>query len=232
MSSSISILYVEDDETLSFIIKENLERKGYHVLHCENGKEGYNVFLENRIDLCIIDVMLPVMDGFTLARNIRQRDFEVPVLFVTAKSLLDDKIEGLTLGADDYIVKPFSIEELLLKIEVFLRRSRKDRMHKRIQGFDIGAYHLDLEDLTLRESENTIKLTRREADLVYYLYLNRNKLIQRREILINIWGADDYFAGRSLDVFISRLRKYLKKDPEIKIENRHSIGYIFRVPEV
>jgi DNA-binding response OmpR family regulator len=224
------LLYVEDDESLSFVTRDNLELKGYQITHCLSGKEAADLIQESSFDLCILDVMLPEMDGFELASLIREKDKEVPIIFLTAKSLKEDKIHGLRLGADDYITKPFSIEELILKIEVFLRRSKINYRVKQDQ-FQIGQFHLDYPNLQLQIGEDGRRLTQKEADLLKYFYENANQVVKRSNILKQLWGEDDYFMGRSLDVFISRLRKYLKADPEIKIENIHGVGFRLQLQE-
>jgi len=224
------LLYVEDDESLSFVTKDNLELKGYQITHCLRGKEAADLIQEASFDLCILDVMLPEMDGFELASLIRTQDKEVPIIFLTAKSLKEDKIHGLKLGADDYITKPFSIEELILKIEVFLRRSKINYRVKQDQ-FQIGQFHLDYPNLQLKIGKDGRRLTQKEADLLKYFYENANQIVKRSSILKQLWGEDDYFMGRSLDVFISRLRKYLKADPEIKIENIHGVGFRLQLQE-
>ncbi len=222
-----TIMYVEDDEILAFITKDNLEAVGYNISHFPNGQAAYDAFKKENFDLCIIDIMLPKMDGFTLAEKIREIDYEVPILFLTAKSLKEDKIKGLTLGADDYITKPFSIEELILKIQVFLKRKKIVAIEKKAI-FEIGKYNFDYSNLVLSYKDNHRRLTQKEADLLIYLYENRKKLIKRSEILKKIWKQDDYFAGRSMDVFISRLRKYLSQDKNIEIENIHGVGFKFQ----
>ena len=222
------ILYAEDDPTLRFITSENLERKGYEVLECEDGRLGLERFKTENPDLCILDVMMPGIDGFTLARRIRERDQNIPILFVTAKTMKEDRIEGLVLGADDYIVKPFSIEELILKIEVFLRRSgQKSDLHMS-NALIIGNFSLDSGNLLLKHPSGDQVLTQREADLLRFFIRNKNRLVSRESILEALWGENDYFFGRSLDVFISKLRKYLKADEKIKIENRHGIGFMLK----
>jgi len=223
------LLYVEDDETLSYITRENLERKGYNIVKCDDGLEAWKVFNEGLFDLCILDVMLPKLDGFSLAKKIRQVNDGIPIIFVTAKSLHEDKIEGLMLGADDYIIKPYSIEELILKIEIFLKRSQVNKTVFESTFFNIGKFRLDYSNLTLHDSNNTIRLTYREAELLKFFINNPDKLLTREFILTSIWGENDYFTGRSLDVFISRLRKHLKNDPTLKFENRHGVGFIFKI---
>ena len=222
------ILYVEDDESLSFVTVDNLQLAGYSVCHCADGQDALNHFAEQPFDICILDVMLPGVDGFSIAEQIREVNEEVPVLFLTAKSLKEDKIKGLRLGADDYITKPFSMEELLLKIQVFLRRTGKTR--KAPSRF--GQYDLDYENLQLCHNDELVrKLTQKEADLLYYLLSHRNNVLKRSDILVKLWGKDDYFLGRSLDVFISRLRKYLAKDERISLENIHGVGFRLNIPE-
>lgn len=224
------LLYAEDDETLSFITKDHLELQGYEVVHCVNGAIAFEVFKNEKFDLCIFDVMLPEMDGFTLAENVRKKDQQIPILFLTAKSLKEDRIHGLRLGGDDYLTKPFSIEELILKIEIFLRRSRVFEAPTQEQELVVGMYkYLPLEYQLIKDTNVRI-LTQRESELLDFLLKNKNKVIKRSVILESLWGEDDYFMGRSLDVFISRLRKYLSEDPAIKIYNIHGIGFKFLCP--
>ena len=222
------ILYAEDDPTLRYITVENLERKGYHVLECEDGKSGLECYLTEDPDICILDVMMPGLDGFSLARKIREINQDIPILFVTAKSMKEDRIEGLMLGADDYIVKPFSIEELILKIEVFLKRHKKTVNSISGNTLQIGKFNLDSLNLILNSPDEEYAITQREAELMAYFIRNKNKLLSRETILESLWGENDYFLGRSLDVFISKLRKYLKSDESLKIENRHGIGFILK----
>ncbi len=219
------LLYVEDDESLSFVTRDNLELQGYKITHCIDGQQAMNVIQQQSFDLCILDVMLPETDGFTIAETIRKSDTEVPIIFLTARSLKEDRIHGLKLGADDYLTKPFSIEELILKIEVFLRRSK-------ISGpgtqsvFAIGRqYEFDYKNLQLSHNSHPKILTQREADLLLLFVQHKNEILKRNIILEKLWGEDDFFMGRSLDVFISRLRKYLKGDASIKIENIHGVGF-------
>lgn len=226
------LFYVEDDESLSFVTRDNLELNGYEVTYCEDGSKAMDVIRANqRFDLCILDVMLPEVDGFTLAQEIRKRDEQVPIIFLTAKSMKQDKIHGLTIGADDYITKPFSIEELLLKIDIFLRRTKYASNLKGNAPVSIGDYAFDYKNLNLSCSGYEETLTQKEADLLKLLNEHRNQVIKRSFILETIWGKDDYFLGRSLDVFISRLRKYLNQDDRIKIENIHGVGFKFRVDD-
>ena len=226
--NNIRILYVEDDQTLSFITKDNLERKGYQITCCKDGSEAIKVFKREKFHLCILDIMLPKMDGFKLAEYIRKADKNIPIIFLTAKSMSEDKIKGLTIGGDDYITKPFSIDELALKIEIFLKRSivytHNDEGKKQ---FVLNKYHFNYDELEISYENKKQKLTLKEAELLRFFGNNQGKVLTRNDILNAVWGTDDYFAGRSLDVFISRLRKYLKDDPAIKIENLHGIGFKF-----
>ncbi len=223
-SKKPQLLYIEDDEVLSFVTKDNLEMNHFEVHHCGDGEAGLVAFQNNKFDLCIIDVMLPKMDGYSLAKEIRKRNQSIPILFLTAKSLKEDRIHGLKIGADDYINKPFSIEELILKIEIFLKRKSIDTTVEQ-DVFQIGIYHFNFNNLTLGNETKTSNLTQREADLLKMLAASKGNIVKREEILEKIWGENDYFLGRSMDVFISRLRKYLKGDPAIKIENIHGVGF-------
>lgn len=222
------LLYVEDDESLSFVTRDHLELQGYHVTHCADGSSAKEAIDRQDYDLCLLDVMLPETDGFTLAKEIRKQNTEVPILFLTAKSLKEDRLFGLRLGADDYITKPFSIEELILKIEVFLRRSRSVSTPPPNE-YVLGEYIFNYPNLKLKIGDDLRRLTQKEADLLKYLLEQKNQVIKRADILEAVWGENDYFLGRSLDVFISRLRKYLKKDQQIRIENIHGVGFCFHV---
>jgi len=223
---SAKILLVEDDPSLGFVIKDNLILKGFDVTLCENGADGFEVFLQNQFDLCILDVMMPRQDGFSLAKSIREKNKQVPILFVTAKSMLEDKIAGFESGGDDYIVKPFSMEELLLRIGVFLRRSQPNG---REEVFKIGSFTFNFTNLTLFHVNETKILTHKEAEVLRLLCENKNRVLKREEILKAVWGDDDYFLGRSMDVFISKLRKYLKDDPAVQIVNYHGVGFRLEV---
>ena len=218
------ILYVEDDETLSFVTKDNLELNGYQVTHAKDGKEAIQFFKKDKFDLCLVDVMLPEIDGFAVAEEIRSRHSEIPIIFLTAKSLKEDKIHGLKIGADDYITKPFSIEELILKIKVFLKRKYIVGSQE-LPFLKVGQYTLDHDNLKLSLGEAEEKMTKKEADLLKLLIQNKNKIVTRSTILERLWGENDYFMGRSMDVFISRLRKYLRSDEAISIENIHGVGF-------
>jgi len=218
------LLYVEDDESLSFVTRDNLEMKGYRITHCANGREALEVLRNQSFDLCILDVMLPEVDGFDIAREIRRLDQHTPIIFLTAKSLKEDRIHGLKIGADDYITKPFSIEELILKIEVFLRRS-KGATSSAPTLYRIGEYEFHPQNLTIERAGDSRRLTQRESDLLLMLVRQKGQVVKRSLILEKLWGQDDYFLGRSLDVFISRLRRYLGADPTIKLETVHGVGF-------
>ena len=218
------ILLVEDDDSLGFVVKDNLEQEGYEIDLQITGKLGQTAFQKNQYDICILDVMLPEMDGFTLAEYIRGTGYQVPIIFLSAKSLKEDRIKGLKLGADDYLTKPFSIEELILRIEAILKRTGK-KTSQNIDTHILGQYTFDTKNLKLYFNEIPHDLTHRESDLLNFLVQNKNETIPRDKILIAIWGDDDYFKGRSLDVFITRLRKYLSQDSSIKLTNVHGVGF-------
>ncbi|MFH6999902.1 response regulator transcription factor [Flavobacterium sp. FlaQc-57] len=220
------ILYTEDDETLAFLTKDNLEQSNYEVTHCCDGKLGLETFKTDSFDICILDIMMPKMDGFELATEIRKTNIDIPIIFLSAKTLKEDRIKGLRLGADDYLVKPFSIEELLLKIEIFLKRSQKNILTEK-SFYEIGKYQFDLDNFILFNENEKISLTQREAELLKLFLDNKNSVLKREQILTSLWGTDDYFMGRSLDVFISRLRKILINEKGISIENLHGIGFRF-----
>ncbi|NQV02739.1 MAG: response regulator transcription factor [Bacteroidia bacterium] len=223
------ILYVEDDLTLSFVTKDNLTLKGYNIDAIDNGTEALQKFGKNKYDLCILDIMLPKMDGFTLAEKIRENDLQVPIIFVTARSAKEDKIHGLELGGDDYITKPFSIEELVLKIEVFLKRRT---VHLPDEGTAIREVNKlvtwDPVNLFLTVGDQKLTLTHREAELFSFLLKNREKVVKREELLIELWGHDHFFSSRSLDVFVSRLRKHLGNNGVV-IENVYNVGYRLKI---
>jgi len=221
------LLYVEDDETLGFLTTDNLQREGYDITHITNGQSAIESIKKDNYDLCILDIMLPDVDGFTIAEKIRENDLQTPILFLSAKSMKEDRIKGLKLGADDYITKPFSIEELVLKIEVFLKRKSITGPDSR-DKYQLSSYAFDYRNLYLEKNDKQQKLTQREADLLKILVSDKNKIVKRSHILETLWGEDDYFMGRSLDVFISKLRKYLKEDNGISIENIHGVGFSFK----
>ena len=220
-----TILYVEDDEKLSFVTKDQLEKNNYIVDTFTNGFSALKGFKKKKYDICILDVMLPIIDGFSLAKSIRQINEEIPIIFLTARSLTEDKIEGLKLGGDDYITKPYDMEELFLKIEIFLKRKKIYNLKTYNEIIKIGDYKLNIPNQILSINSVVKKLTLKETKLLKILHENQNTVMTRKEILTELWGKDDYFLGRSLDVFISRLRKYLKKDIKISIENIRGVGF-------
>ncbi len=225
------VFYVEDDANLSFVVKDCLQIAGHDVHHFAKGDEALLAFNKFNYDICILDVMLPNLDGFSLVKAIRDKDVNIPVIFISARVQIQDKLEGLQLGGDDYIFKPFSIEELLLKVNIFLRRNAGSGLQRPIEEslFRVGHFEFDYNNMLLKSDAETIRLTGREADLLVYFIKHQNKLIKRKDILIALWGKDDYFLGRSLDVFISRLRKFISGDSSISIENIPRVGFKFRV---
>lgn len=231
MNKKAKILYVEDDVYLSYVTKDNLELKGYVIVWVKNGEEALQAFREESFDLCILDIMLPRLDGFSVAEVIRKENEDIPILFLSAKTLKEDRIKGLTIGGDDYITKPFSIEELVLKIEVFLKRSKIQKTESTQNLAELGKLYFDFENLELSDNETSSRLTLREAELLNLFCQNKNRLLKKEEILNNLWKDDSYFLSRSLDVFVSRLRKHLKKDSRLRIETIHGVGFVFRVDD-
>ncbi len=229
MTNKTKILYVEDDIYLSYVTKDNLELKGYAIVWVKDGVEALEAFREETFDLCILDIMLPRLDGFSVAEAIRKENQDIPILFLSAKTLKEDKIKGFTLGGDDYITKPFSIEELVLKIEVFLKRSKVQQTETHSSIAELGKFYFDFDNLELSDRETATRLTLREAELLHLFCQNKNKLLKKEEILNSLWKDDSYFLSRSLDVFVSRLRKLLKNDQRLKIETIHGVGFVFRV---
>lgn len=221
----VKILYAEDDETLAFLTRDSLEQHHYAVTHCTDGNSCLQAFKKESFDLCIFDILLPKMDGFELTTEIRKINAQVPIFFLSSKILKEDRIKGLRLGADDYLVKPFSMEELLLKIEIFLKRPKKINAANPV--YEVGRYTFDASQFRLYTATESIALTQREAALLKLFLDNRNKVLKREQILTALWGDDDYFMGRSLDVFISRLRKLLASEKQIRIENLHGVGFKF-----
>ena len=217
------ILLVEDDPSLGYVIQDNLVLKGYDVRLCTDGHEGEKAFGSEPFHLCILDVMLPRKDGFSLAKTIREKSQEVPIIFLTAKTMLEDKLKGFETGADDYITKPFSLDELFYRIEVFLRRTQDANIGEKV--INVGKFQFDPFSFTLTLDGEQKTLTQKEAEVLKLLYRNRDRVLKREEILTQVWGDDDYFMGRSMDVFISKLRKYLRTDPDIQIVNYHGVGF-------
>jgi DNA-binding response OmpR family regulator len=226
-----TILFAEDDSSLAFIVKDTLEDEGYKVVHCADGQTAIDSFDKNKFDICLLDIMMPNKDGYTVAKKIRQQTDVMPVLFLSTKNQEEDRLKGYDTGADDYISKPFSMPELLKKIEVFLRRSKKLHADS-VEDYTIGQILFSFINLKISTPAETFNITQREADLLKFLCEHQNKVVKREEVLINVWGKDDFFLGRSMDVFISKLRKYLKAEPGVAIETIHGIGFRFTVPEV
>ncbi|HCQ30084.1 MAG TPA: DNA-binding response regulator [Flavobacteriales bacterium] len=227
--SKYKILVAEDDKNLGFVIQDYLLQNGFNVVLCENGRQALETFSETRFDICVLDVMMPKLDGFTLAKKIKTADNNMPVIFLTAKEMKEDKLNGFAIGADDYITKPFDIDELIARINAILKRSNNLKEQQITDYAKIGLYEFDYSNRLLKFGNEEQHLTKREADLLKYLSEHRNTTIPRENLLLNIWGTDDYFAGRSMDVFISKMRKYLKKDPNISINNIHGVGFKFLV---
>lgn len=220
------ILLVEDDPNLGSLLKEYLEAKGYSTILAVNGKQGYDVFSKDKFGICILDVMMPIKDGFTLAKEIRAIDNTIPIVFLTAKSMKEDAIEGFTVGGDDYITKPFSMEELLMRIKAILRRTdNKTAKNAELSEFKIGKYKFDYKHQTLDIKGAQQKLTTKEAELLRLLCMNANEVLDRNFALKSIWHDDNYFNGRSMDVYIAKLRKYLKDDASVELLNVHGKGF-------
>ncbi len=224
----LKILLAEDDLNLGMLLVDYLETEGFDVKLCKDGELALKVFHNNPFDLCLLDIMMPKLDGFSLAKEIKAKDKKIPVIFITAKSLKEDKLKGYDLGADDYITKPFDEEELLWKIKAIIRRIPEiDRAE--ILPIPIGKYIFDFENQSLTIANKTRRITEKESELLLYLCKNQNKIIKREDLLKDVWGENDYFLGRSLDVFITKIRKYLQDDTALKIENVFGVGFIFQV---
>ncbi len=223
------ILLAEDDEQLGDLMKDALEEEGYVVTVCIDGQQAIDVFDKNKFDICLLDIMMPVKDGFTVAKKIRQQTDVLPILFISTKAMEEDKVKGYQMGADDYITKPFSMKELLLKLDVFLRRTKK-MFSATKEEFSLGKIHFSYTDLKLTTPEGTFDVKQKEADLLRFLCMHTNRILKREEILVAVWGKNDYFLGRSMDVFLSKIRKYLKADPTVVLETIHGIGYRITVP--
>ncbi len=223
------ILLVEDDKNLGFVIKDFLEMLSYSVTLKEKGKSGLAAFREKNYDLVLLDIMLPEMDGFTVAEEIRRYDCEIPLIFITARNMDQDKIKGFRVGADDYIVKPFSTEELKLRIRAVLRRTRASQNIHKETVYRFGIFSFNTKNHRLSSPSGDKQLTRREAEVLLLLCQNMNEVLRREVALRSIWGEDDYFMGRSMDVYITKLRKFLKEDPNVTITNIHNTGFKLEV---
>ena len=227
MSRIVNILLVEDDLNLGFLLVEFLELKGFAVKLYRDGQTAFAGFQNGHFDFCILDVMLPKMDGFTLAKKMKVMNPQIPVIFLTARSLKEDKMKGYEIGVDDYITKPFDEDELYYKITAILNRSHLSKVTGE-STFQIGRFQFDFQNQLLEIDGQKRRLTERESSILKFLCLNKNNVIRREQILTAIWGENDYFAGRSLDVFISKLRKYFSSDPTISIENIPKVGFILQ----
>ncbi len=219
------VLLAEDDPNLGHLLQEYLDAKGFTTELATNGKEGFDKFRKGTWDICLLDVMMPVKDGYTLAKEIREITKDVPIVFLTAKSMKEDTIEGFNAGADDYITKPFSMEELLLRIKAILRRTKGSVANADQINFTVGEYTFDSQRQMLEYGSKGQKLTSKESDLLRLLALHKNDVLDRSLALNTIWGDDSYFNSRSMDVYIAKLRKYLKEDPSVEIMNIHGKGF-------
>lgn len=220
----MNILLVEDEIDFRQVLSEYLTLSGFTVLKANHGRHGLEVFRKEHVDICVLDVMMPVMDGFSMAEQLRKMDPDIPILFLTAKNQKEDKLRGLRIGADDYITKPFEAEELVLRIHNILRRSAGNRE----ENDHVGTMELKMDELKLVSEKGAYQLTIREAELLAYLVKHKDMVVSREQILEKLWGQNDYFMGRSMDVFVSRIRKYLQDDPALELETIRGVGYILR----
>lgn len=232
MNTKVKILLVEDDYNLGFVIQDQLKSEGYDVSLCTDGAEGLQQFLNGQYHICILDVMMPKKDGFTLAKDIRKVDAKIPILFLTAKNQMQDKVDGFSAGGDDYLTKPFSTEEFILRVKALLRRVDFIDPQDLATTFELGKIIFDSENFKLiYPDQEEKKLTKKEAKILHLLVQNKNKVLTRDIVLNTVWGQDDYFVGRSLDVFITKLRKYLKEDERVTINNIHGVGFKLEIDE-
>ena len=230
MDEKLKILLCEDDENLGMLLREYLQAKGFTTELCADGELGYKAFLKTKFDICVLDVMMPKKDGFTLAKEIRNSNQDIPIIFLTAKTLKEDILEGFKIGADDYITKPFSMEELVFRIEAITRRT-KGKKNKESTVYRIGKFTFDTQKQLLCLGDDQRKLTTKENELLALLCSHANEILQRDFALKTIWIDDNYFNARSMDVYITKLRKHLKDDPQIEIINIHGKGYKLITPE-
>lgn len=229
MEEQMRILLCEDDENLGTLLREYLQAKGFDTELCQDGELGFRAFMKNKYDICVLDVMMPKKDGFTLAREIRQLNAEIPIIFLTAKTLKGDILNGFKIGADDYITKPFSMEELVFRIEAILRRVNRKKNNE-ATTYQIGSFVFDTQKQTLTRGEDVTKLTTKECDLLKLLCEHANEILQRDFALKTIWVDDNYFNARSMDVYITKLRKHLRPDSNVEIINIHGKGYKLIIP--
>ncbi|MFI5133071.1 MAG: response regulator transcription factor [Chitinophagales bacterium] len=230
MEKPATVLIAEDDLQLGFLIKENLEEEGYEVVNCPDGETAWEFFQKKQPDICLLDVNMPSRDGYSLAKKIRQKNDIVPIIFLTAKSMEEDRVKGFETGADDYITKPFSMKELLLRMNVFLRRN-KMLMPQNRKEIKIGKMIFLPEEMKVINGKENISLTQRESELLQFFCAHPNKALKREDILTHVWGKNDYFLGRSMDVFVTKLRKHLKSESSVNIETVHNVGFRFNITE-
>jgi DNA-binding response OmpR family regulator len=228
---TFKILLAEDDPNLGLLLKECLCMEGFEVELCKDGEIALQAFRLNKFDLCLLDVMMPKLNGFNLAQAIKAINTKIPIVFITAKSLKEDKLKGYNLKADDYITKPFDEEELIWKIKAIRRRQNEILMNNTSDIIALGNYQFNYKNQSLTINNDTKRITEKECEILFYLANHRNVVIKRQDLLTEIWGENDYFFGRSLDVFITKIRKYLNKDERITIENVFGVGFVFNVPE-
>lgn len=224
MTAKVNILLVEDDLNLGFVVADHLKSLNYHVTICLDGQEAMKKYNEGTYHICLLDVMLPKKDGFTLARELRQLDAQVPILFLTAKSMIEDKAEGYNSGGDDYLTKPFSLDELEMRVKALLKRVDV-KLEPDDSVFQLGRYQFDAQEHCLHLDGEKRTLTKKETQILKLLCKHANSVLPRELVLNAVWGQDDYFVGRSLDVFITKIRKYLKEDPSVQIANVHGVGF-------
>lgn len=225
----VKILLVEDDPNLGFIVKDTLSDKGYDITLCTNGLDAERLIYKEKFDLYLLDVMMPKKDGFTLAQDLREKKDTTPIIFVTAREMQEDKLKGFSVGADDYVTKPFNFDELVMRIEAILKRTKSAEPEQK--EFKIGKFILRTDELKLELGDKITSLTKKEAALLQFLAKNANQPVKREDMLVNIWKDDSYFAGRSMDVYITKLRKYLKEDPNVEIQNVHGVGFKLAINE-
>ncbi|MFN8283754.1 MAG: response regulator transcription factor [Chitinophagales bacterium] len=229
MEKKVKILLAEDDPNLGFIVKDNLTDKGYDVTHCVNGMDAERAIYKEKFDVYLLDVMMPKKDGFTLAQEIRDKKDDTPIIFITAREMQEDKLKGFTVGGDDYITKPFNFDELVMRMEAILKRTKSSIPD--VTEYKIGKYTLKVDELKLSIGDAIASVTKKEAALLEYLAKNVNQPVKREDMLMKIWKDDSYFAGRSMDVYITKIRKYLKDDPNVEIQNVHGVGFKLLIKE-
>ena len=230
MEENVKILLCEDDENLGMLLREYLQAKGFTTELCPDGEAGFRAFQRDKFDICVLDVMMPKKDGFTLASDIRQSNLEIPIIFLTAKQLKEDILEGFKIGADDYITKPFSMEELVFRIEAILRRVRGKKT-KESTVYQLGRFVFDTQKQLLTNGDKMVKLTTKANELLSLLCSHANEILKRNDALRTIWIDDNYFNARSMDVYITKLRKHLKDDDQVEIINIHGQGYKLIIPD-